>query len=171
MKLKLVPSKRDLSLRFNIKEEYVSRIVRTWLPKLCSVFAKLIIWSERDALRENLPACSSSFKICVCIIDCTEIYTECPLDLNARAHNTIKYLIEITPAGTVSFLSTSWGGRASDKEITSKSGFLDKLTHRHYVLDDWRFLVEEELATIRAVLHIPVFTRGKKQMTQIYWHI
>ena len=173
MKLKLGASNRDLSLRFNIKEEYVSKIVRTWLPKLANVFAKLIIWPEREALRENLPTCFTSFKNYVCIIDYTEIYIERPLNLNARAqtfsnyksHNTIKYLIGITPAGAVSFLSAGWGGRASDKEITLKSGFLDKLTHGDCVLADRGFLVEEELATRGAVLRIPAFTRGKKQMT------
>ena len=84
MKLKLGASNRDLSLRFNIKEEYVSKIVRTWLPKLANVFAKLIIWPERAALRGNLPTCFTSFKNCVCIIDCTELYIERPLNLNTR---------------------------------------------------------------------------------------
>ena len=173
MKLKLDASNRDLSLRFNIKEEYVSKIVRTWLPKLGNVFAKLIICSEGEALTEYLPAYFSSFKNCVSIIYCTEIYIERPLNLNARAqtfsnyksHNTIKYLIGINPAGAVSFLLAGWGGRASDKEITLSSGFLDKLTHVDCVLADWGFLVEEELATRRAVLRTPAFTRGKKQMT------
>ena len=173
MKLKLGASNGDLSLRYNIKEEYVSKIVRTWLSKLANVFAKLIIWPEREALKENQPACFSFFKNCVCIIDCTEIYIERPLNLKASAqtfsnyksHNTIKYLIGITLAGAVSFLSGGWGGRASDKEITLKSGFLDKLTHGDCVLADRGFLVEEELATRGAVLRILVFTRGKKQMT------
>ena len=162
-------SNRDLSLRFNIKEEYMSKIVRTWLPKLANVFAKLIIWPEREALRENLPTCFTSFKNYVCIIDCTEIYIERPLNLNARAqtfsnyksHNTIKYLIGITPAGAVSFLSAGWGGTASDKEITPKSGFLDKLTHEDCVLADRDFLVEEQLATRGAVLRIPRLQEGK----------
>ena len=85
MKVKLGASNRDISLRFNIKEEYVSKIVRTWLPKFASVFAKLIIWPEREVLRENLHTCFSSFKNCVCINDCTEIYIEHPLNLNTRA--------------------------------------------------------------------------------------
>ena len=46
-----------------MKEEYVSKIVRTWLPKLANVFAKLIIWAEREALRENLPTRFTSLKI------------------------------------------------------------------------------------------------------------
>ena len=143
------------------------------VTKVGQCFAKLIIWPEREALQENMPTCFTSFKNCVCIINCTEIYIERPLNLNAKAqtfsnykpHYTIKYLIGITPAGVVSFLSAGWGGRASDKEITLKSGFLDKLPHGDCVLADRGFLVEEEMATRRAVLCITVFTRGKKQMT------
>ena len=56
MKLKLSASNWDLSLRFNIKEEYVSKIVKTWLPKLANV----IVWTEREALRENLPTHAST---------------------------------------------------------------------------------------------------------------
>ena len=45
-----------------------------------------------------------------------------------------KYLTGITPATAVSFLSAGCGERASDMEITLKSGFLDKLTHGYCVL-------------------------------------
>ena len=62
----------------------MSKIVKTWLPELVNVFAKLIIWPEREALQENLPTCFSSFKNCVWITCCTEIYIEHPLNLNAR---------------------------------------------------------------------------------------
>ena len=41
----------------------------------------------------------------------------------------MKYLIGITPAGVVSFLSHGWGGCVSDKEITLTSRFLDYLQH------------------------------------------
>ena len=34
-----------------------------------------------------------------------------------KHHNTVKYLISITPQGTVSFISKGYGGRASDKYI------------------------------------------------------
>ena len=53
MKLKLGASNQDLSLKFNIKQEYVSKIVRTWLPKLVNAFAKLIIRRERERQRDR----------------------------------------------------------------------------------------------------------------------
>jgi len=40
---------------------------------------------------------------------------------------TVKILIGITPQGTISFLSSSYGGRVSDKEITEKSGLVQHL--------------------------------------------
>ena len=46
MKIKLGASNQDLSLRFNIKEEYVSKTTKTWLPKLANVLANLIAWPE-----------------------------------------------------------------------------------------------------------------------------
>ena len=168
MKLKLGASNRDLSLRFNRKEEHVSKIVRTWLPKFANVFTRLIVWPEREALRKNLHACFSSFKNCVCTINCTEIYIEVALNLNARAqtfsnykfHSTIKYLIGITPTWALSFLSA---------EITLKSSFLDKLTHGDCVLADRGFLVDEELETKgEQYFSYPHLQEGKNKDCQRY---
>ena len=59
---------------------------------------------EREAVRENLPFSFSSFKNCIDIIDCTEIFIEQPQNQLARAqvysnyksHNTVKYLIAVS---------------------------------------------------------------------------
>ena len=64
------------------------------------------------------------------IIDCFEVFIDRPSCLLARAqtwssykhHNTAKFLIGITPQGTVSFILKGWGGRASDKFITEHCG-------------------------------------------------
>ena len=46
-----------------------------------------------------------------------------------KNHYTFKFLISITPQGTVSFISKAWGESYSDIHITEKSGYLDKLLH------------------------------------------
>ena len=84
-----------------------------------------------EATRKKLPSSFGRFTNCVCIIDYPEIFTERQQNQLARAqlysksHNTVNYMIGITPAGAVSFLSYGCGGRASDKMITLNSGFLE----------------------------------------------
>lgn len=54
----------------------------------------------------------TKFRSCAIVIDCFEIFIERPKNLKARAqtwsnykkHNTIKYLIGITPQGTISYI-------------------------------------------------------------------
>lgn len=74
------------------------------------------------------------FSRCVVIIDCFEIFMERPATLMARAqtwsnykqHNTCKFLIGITPQGTISFISKAWGSHACDVHITENCGILEK---------------------------------------------
>ena len=84
------------------------------------------------------------------------------MERNYKHHNTIKYLISITSSGAVNFISEGWGGRVSDKEITLKSGFMERLLHGDEVLADRGILVSEEFASRGVTLHMPSFTRGKK---------
>ena len=81
-----------------------------------------------------------------------------------KHHHTIKCLIGITPAGAINFLSQGWSGRVSDKELTIRSKFFEKLQHGDTVLADRAFTKEEELATCGATLTIPHFSRGKSQI-------
>ena len=84
---------------------------------------------------------------------------------NYKHNNIIKYLVWVTP-GLVTFLSSGWGGRVSDKQITSQSGFLKKLTFADLLLADRAFNLHDEIASAWAVLKIPCFTKGKSQLSQ-----
>lgn len=108
-----------------------------------------------------------------CIIDCYEIFIERPCAYQARAktysnykkHNTVKFLVDITPNGAISFLSKCWGGRATDKCIVQNSGFLDLVEYGDLILADRGFDIYEDLGLYGARLEIPAFTRGKKQLS------
>ena len=109
----------------------------------------------------------------VFIIDCSEIFIERPKNLTARAqiwsnykhNNTSKYLIGITPAGAISFLSLGWGGRVSDKQITKESGFFNNVSMDDCILADRGINIKEELSALGVTLKIPSFTKGIKQLS------
>ena len=84
-----------------------------------------------------------------------------------KHHNTVKYLIGITPQGTVSFISEGWGGRASDKHLTENSGLLDHLTPGDVILADRGFDIQESVGLFCSTIKIPAFTKGKKQLSGI----
>ena len=109
-----------------------------------------------------------------CIIDCSEVFIERPSSLSARSetysnyksHNTVKFLVAVSPTGAVIFVSKCWGGRVSDIHLTVHSGFLDKLSNGDLVLADHGFDIADDLALVGASLAIPPFTRGKPQLSQ-----
>lgn len=84
---------------------------------------------------------------------------------NYKYHNTIKFLIGITPQGVISFLSKAWGGRVSDKHLTENSRFLNKLLPGDVVLADRGFDIADSAGFYQVTLKIPAFTRGKSQLS------
>jgi hypothetical protein len=86
---------------------------------------------------------------------------------NYKHHNTAKYLIGITPQGTVSFISKGWGGRVSDKHLTANSKFLDRLMYDDLVLADRGFEIQDLVGLKGAQVMYPAFTRGKKQLSAV----
>ncbi|XP_065640083.1 uncharacterized protein LOC136072707 [Hydra vulgaris] len=174
IKLKLGLLNKDIAFRFRLSPAVVSKIFRTIIPIFSARVVNLIVWPDRGIIRSNLPICfKKKFKDCVCIIDCTEIFIENPKNLTSRSqtwsnykhNNTIKYLIGITPAGAVSFLSPGWGGRVSDKQITFESNFCQKLYPGDYVLADRGFNIKDELNAVGATLKVPAFTKGRQQLS------
>ena len=153
MKLRLNLSNYDLGFRFCVHDTTVSRIIIKWVQLLDVWLSPLIHWPERDQLQKTMPWCFRShygLKV-TSIIDCFELFIEKPCDLMSKAvtwstykhYNTVKYLISITPQGTVNFISKGYGGRASDKYIT-------KNWTGDVVLADRGFNVEDSVAYIGA---------------------
>ena len=102
---------------------------------------------------------------CIVVIDCFEIFIDRPSNPLARAqtyssykhHNTVKYLIGVTPQGTVSFISDGWGGRVSDKHLTEESGLLEKLVPGDVILADRGFDIADSVGLHCATIQIPAF--------------
>ncbi|XP_035678171.1 uncharacterized protein LOC118416983 isoform X1 [Branchiostoma floridae] len=175
MRLRLALSLQDLSYRFGISLSTTCRIFDKWISVMNNRLSFLILWPQRDVLRKTMPTVfKQNFgnKVSV-IIDCFEVFIERPSSLIARAmtwstykhHNTVKFLIGISPQGCISFISKAWGGRVSDKYLTENCGILRKLEPGDIVLADRGFTIADSVAFQGAKLHIPAFTKGKKQLS------
>ncbi|XP_077482931.1 uncharacterized protein LOC144114168 [Amblyomma americanum] len=175
MKIKLNLQNADLAFRFNVSESTVSRIFDKWLHVAHCRLKSQVMWPERSALQRTMPqAFYDSFGSDVAvIIDCFEIKIERPSSYLPRSEtwstykgsNTAKYLIGIAPQGIVTFISEGWGGRVSDKHITEHCGLLDNLLPGDVVLADRGFNVADSVGFYRARLHLPAYTKGKKQLS------
>ena len=120
--------------------------------------------------------CRKSFGTkCAVLIDCFEVFIDRPSNLKARAetwssykhHNTIKFLIGITPQGTVSYISRAWGGWVTDKYIAENCGILDIINPGDVILADRGFNIQESVACTMAQVKLPAFIKGKSQLSPV----
>ncbi|XP_037579451.2 uncharacterized protein LOC119462177 isoform X1 [Dermacentor silvarum] len=175
MKLKLNLHNVDLGFRFGVSEATVCRIFDKWLHCAYCRLKTQIVWPDRTALRRTMPQafCDAFGDGVSVIIDCFELKIERPSSFLPRSEtwslykgsNTAKFLIGIAPTGVVTFISEGWGGRTTDRHITEHCGLLDYLLPGDVVLADRGFNISESVGFYCARLHIPAFTRGKKQLS------
>ena len=134
MKLRLNLGDQDIAFRFGVNQSTVSRCFSKWVDVMYIRLKPLIKWPERDELMNTMPMdFRKSFRQCVTIIDCFEVFMERPTNVKAQAqtwsnykhHNTAKFLIGIAPQGAITFISKGWGGRVSDVYITENCGIME----------------------------------------------
>jgi len=175
MRLRLSLPVQVIADMFLVSQSTASRIFLKVIDVMYTRLNPLIIWPDRKNLQETMPREFQQYfrKKVTVIIDCFELFIETPSNLKARTqtfssykhHNTIKYLTGITPQGVVSYISSGWGGRTSDKCLTENCSFLDNLLPGDLVLAHWGFNIQESVGLMCAEVKIPAFTKGKKQLS------
>lgn len=118
-------------------------------------------------LAENQSKSMNNFTDVRVILDCTEIFVQNPSKLdskkqvfsNYKHHNTFKFLIGVSPQMGITYVSRMYGGRASDKFITSDSeDLLQNLeVTRGSVMADRGFLISGILNDMGVKLYMPAF--------------
>ena len=110
------------------------------------------------------------------IIDFLMFSWKKPSNLLARAkvwssykhHHTAKFLIGITPQGSVSFIARGWDGRVSDKFIREHCGFLSNILPCDIVLADRGFDISDTVGgACNAENRITAFTKRRSQLSSL----
>nr|XP_046237559.1 uncharacterized protein LOC124055019 isoform X2 [Scatophagus argus] len=174
MRLRLHLPQHNLAYLFQINHTTVSEVFRETIGVLHFHLAPLVHWPARHCLQQSMPRQfveTFGSRVAV-ILDCFEIGIEKLSNLKAQSQTyshykqkpTIKYLIGITPRGSVSFISKGWGGRVSNKHLTEQCGILNKLLPGDLVLANCGFNIGDEVGLMCAEVKTPGFTRGHAQM-------
>jgi len=158
---------------FNVSTSTVSRIFITWINFMYFKFGHINIWPSREVVDRTMPeAFKSKYKSTRVIIDCTEVKCQMPssLQLNGelfssyKNHTTLKGLVGISPGGAITFISHSYTGSVSDREIVRRSGFLDlPFNDNDSVMADKGFTIQD-LLPLGISLNLPPFLGGSSQM-------
>ncbi|WAR19585.1 hypothetical protein MAR_001423 [Mya arenaria] len=177
MKLRLDLSNVFLAYQFSVSTSTISRTFEDYIHVMYHRMKPLVYWPDRESLQKTMPMQFREHfgKKCAVIIDCFEVFIDKPSNMLARAetwssykhHNTVKFLIGITPQGVISYISNAWGGRTTDKHITEHSGFLDNILPGDLVMADRGFDIAASVGTLCAQVKIPAFTKGKSQMSPL----
>ena len=164
----------DLAARFMISQASVSRIFRAWVLCLSHTFRDCDIWPSQEYVRACLPAVfQEKWHSTRIIIDATEFPIAKPSNPDMQSatwssyknRNTLKVLVGCTPNGVLSFVSDVYGGRVADKELTKRSGILQKLDFGDSIMADRGFDIEDILPDgIHS--NVPPFLGGRKQLEQ-----
>lgn len=173
MWLRLGLLKKDLADRFNISATLCSQIFNSWLTAMSKVLGLMVFWPTKEQVSATKPTRYRHLPDLRTIIDCSEIFIETPKDPKLQTstwsdykhHNTGKFLIGVAPNSAITFISSVFNGRASDKGVTLASGFLDKLEPYDMIQADKGFNIAEECAIRRVHLHVPPGKRGQAQMS------
>lgn len=173
-RLRLSTSFTFFKYKFNVSHQTISKYFHKCLFVLHSALKSLVYWPEREILKSAMPKIfKQNFGDAVTIVvDCFEIAIQtstqkkavCQTWSNYKHGQTGKFLIGISPSGFIMFISSGFVGRASDKKVTTDSGFLSYLKEGDVVMADRGFLVRDEIKNVGAELKMPVFTKGKNQL-------
>jgi DDE superfamily endonuclease/Helix-turn-helix of DDE superfamily endonuclease len=178
MRLRSGCTARDIGYRFDISEATAGRAFYVTINVLYHKLQPLVAWPEREKIIASMPKCFriEFGNVVSIVIDCFEIKTETPEQLDAKSamyshyksHNTLKVLIGITPDGVIAFISEGFTGHTSDNFITTNSGLMEKLEPGDVIMCDRGFTIQEAAADKLASIIIPAFRhRGEYQLSAI----
>lgn len=175
MKLKMAMKFNILSFLFKISAPTCKRIFIEYVHYLSNILKSCIHWPSAEECQQNMPSCFSSFTDVRVVLDCFEIPIEKPKCLCCRirtyshykGRQTIKIMTGVSPAGLITFVSKSYGGRSSDKAIFVQSKLINKLEPRKdSLMVDKGFLIEDICRDYFIKVIRPYFLKKKKQFSE-----
>ena len=175
MKIRHAKDDFALSLDFGVGRKVVSNIVRTWINFMYFELSELDFWCEREVIDEHFPIkFQKMFPKTRVILDATEIPIQKPSNCNSQRitfstyknGNTLKTMVGISPRGLVTYISDSYGGSVSDRQIIEKSELLQPgmFNPGDSIMADRGIMVQDLFAHRNVQVNTPTTMKGRNQL-------
>lgn len=174
VRLKTFLSFKCIGILFRVSEATVHRYFYGTLPSLAAVLKSAVYWPTKEEVKKNTPLCFRDYAEVRVVLDCTEVEIEKSHCLACRlltysyykGRHTVKFLIGVSPAGLITFVSQGFGGRASDKACVERSLVLVRLQpFRDDIMVDKGFHVDMECSKLGLGVVQPPFLRQQQQFS------
>lgn len=174
MKIKLALSFSTLAVFFDISIQNACNYFYDSVRVLAKLLTCLVEWPSKEDILKSMPVCFSQFKNTRVVLDCFELFVEKPKCVRCRVRlysqykkgYTLKLLLGCAPSGLISYVSKTFGGRASDKFITSQSGLYDLCEYSDGVMVDKGFAIEDECLRHCLTMIRPPFLKKRAKFTR-----
>lgn len=163
----------EITMLYKITLKEVYTIFITWIRFMSLQWNNLDLWIDRENVKAYLPIdFHDKYPETRVILDATECPIKKPkLPLaqqvtfsSYKNRNTIKILIGITPGGMISYVSPSYGGSATDRQIIERSSILNKFDYNDELMVDKGFNVQDIFIPYGVKVNMPAFFRKGNQI-------
>ena len=176
MKLRQAKDDSELEFMFKLKENVISKIINTWVNFLFFQLKEIDLWPSKEIVQDTMPkSFKEQFSSTRVILDATEVPIQKPGRVDDQSatfssyknRNTLKTIIGCTPRGLVSYVSSSYGGSTSDRQIIERSELVNdpgKFDSGDSIMADRGLLVQDLFANKNVKVNTPSMLHGKSQL-------
>ena len=175
MKLRQAKDDFELGLLFKISETTVASVIKTWINFMYYQFKEINIWPSHSTVQQHMPeGFARMFGNTRVILDATEIPIAKPTDVRAQSctfstyknRNTLKTMVGCTPRGLTCYVSDSYGGSASDRQLIERSTLYkdsDMFDSGDAIMADRGIMVQDLFANKNVHVNTPKMLKGKSR--------
>ena len=173
MKLRRHTTNFELSKFFNVTEADVYNIFCTWIRFMSLQWREINWWPTRDLVKYHSPVdFRAKYPTTRVIIDGTECPVRQPKRPTAQQstfstyknRNTVKVLIGASPGGLISYISPTYGGSTSDRQIIERSSLPVICAPGDSIMADKGFDVQDLFAPYDVAINVPAFFKKKNKI-------
>lgn len=158
----------ELGVMFKITEKQAHNIAVTWIKFMNLQWRRVDIWPPKELVNFHIPKdFYNKYPGTRVIIDGTEIPMSKPnLPLAQQStfskykhKNTAKLLVGASPGGLVSYVSPTFGGSTSDRQIVERVDLIQKMDPSDHIMADKGFDVDDLVAPYKVHVNVPTYFR------------